>query len=149
MLRIWLPEYYQIVSQEKKTFTVYQINVTTESGRYFSLAKRYSSFYNLYMKCRDKYFLNIAFPPKKLSNTSSKILESRREDLEKYLQCLAKIYPLPIELIEFLELENFSGSENSPNESFETPVYKTITENSEEENDLITQTTLDAFYEFA
>ena len=80
------------------------------------------------MKCRDKYFLNIAFPPKKLSNTSSKvilfylclgfisvkILESRREDLEKYLQCLAKIYPLPIELIEFLELENFSGSENSP-----------------------------------
>jgi len=34
-------------------------------------------------------------------------------------------------------------------ESFETPVFKTITENSEEENDLITQTTLDAFYEFA
>ena len=52
----------------------------------------------------NNYFLDLIL--------SGKVLESRREDLEKYLQCLAKVCPLPEELLEFLELENFNKDEN-------------------------------------
>ena len=43
----------------------------------------------------------------------TQVLDSRREDLEKYLQYLAKIEPLPFELSEFLNLEGLTTSSDS------------------------------------
>ena len=43
----------------------------------------------------------------------TQVLDSRREDLEKYLQYLAKIEPLPFELSEFLNLEDLTTSSDS------------------------------------
>ncbi len=44
------------------------------------------------------------FPPKRLRNTSHKLLEERREGLEAYLQHLTRTDPLPTTLLEFLQL---------------------------------------------
>ena len=89
MLRIWIPGYEQAVSKVKmfdsnkvklvqcqdngRPFTVYKIHVATTSGRYFILSERYSSFHELYLKCKERYFVNVPFPPKKLSNSSTKV----------------------------------------------------------------------------
>ena len=107
-----------------KSFTVYRVEVTTLDGRYFSLVRRYSSFHQLYLQCRDHYYVTTAFPPKTLSNSSGKVregdgeilttdivsqvLDSRRQGLELYLQALTTIQPIPEELLEFLDLKDIS-----------------------------------------
>ena len=112
-----------------RPFTVYKIHVATTSGRYFELSERYSSFYALYLKCKEKYFVNVPFPPKKLSNSSTKVrdkdsclslllsflqlLDLRRQELESYLQCLATIDPIPPALTQFLNLESVTMPANS------------------------------------
>ena len=53
------------------------------------------------------------FPPKRIRNTSAKVLESRRTGLEHYIQSLAKIVPTPPQLITFLELPVSSGDTES------------------------------------
>ena len=94
MLRIWIPGYEQavlkvesfnifyfvensfifcILQENGKPFTVYKIHVATTTGRYFILSKRYSSIHELYLKCKERYFVNVPFPPKKLSNSSTKV----------------------------------------------------------------------------
>ncbi len=44
------------------------------------------------------------FPPKRLRNTSHKLLEERRAGLELYLQRLVRLNPVPGALLEFLGL---------------------------------------------
>ena len=96
MLRIWIPGYEQAVSKVQelaaglvkikldmwqengKSFTVYKIHVATTSGRYFILSERYSSFHELYVKCKESYFIPVPFPPKKLSNSSTKVNKMER-----------------------------------------------------------------------
>ena len=97
--------------------------------------------------------------------------------MEKYLQCLAKIEPLPFELSEFLNLEDLATSTDSAGCSpldtsrvshiclsvmtkgiifanititgdFETPVVSVVLDYEELDSfgDIITDTTVDAFY---
>ena len=154
MLRIWIPGYEQavlkvesfnifyfvensfifcILQENGKPFTVYKIHVATTTGRYFILSKRYSSIHELYLKCKERYFVNVPFPPKKLSNSSTKvcvirnisflvlyyfftfykILDIRRQELERYLQCLATMDPIPPALAQFLNLEPVTINANS------------------------------------
>ena len=159
--------------------------MTTLDGRYFSLVRRYSSFHQLYLQCRDHYYVTTAFPPKTLSNSSgrvregageivttdfvSQVLDSRRQGLELYLQALTTIQPIPVELLEFLDLQDISlNQSDQPGNiealhwdistniklislaDFETPVLQVLTDfnhvGQESEDDMITQSTLQAFY---
>ena len=74
MLRVWIGSWRQVVHPEpSKSYTVFVVEVTTLSGRYFMVEKRFSAFHALNMKCKEIYLLEAEFPPKKLSNTSSKV----------------------------------------------------------------------------
>lgn len=58
---------------------------------------------------RKRYRLPCPFPPKKLRNSSSKVLETRRAALEQYVQgfvrqCQKNYKPLPPVLLEFLQV---------------------------------------------
>ena len=44
------------------------------------------------------------FPPKSLMNTSRKFLEQRRLQLDRYMQEVAKITPMPQALLNFLDI---------------------------------------------
>ena len=44
------------------------------------------------------------FPPKKLRNTSQKMLSTRRQHLEKYMQNVVRIAPIPKALLDFLQV---------------------------------------------
>ena len=63
----------------------------------------------LIFQLRKRYRLHCDFPPKKLRNTTPKVLETRRLALEHYLrsfvrQCQKQYQPLPQVLLEFLDL---------------------------------------------
>merc|ERR1712110_843470 len=133
MIRVWIPSYHQIDNKDLgKSYTVYRVEVTTLDGRYFSSEKRYSGFHDLFMKCRERYNLNTILPPKKLSNSTAKVLDSRRAGLELYLQSLASIDPLPDELLEFLGLQDIRiNQDNITSEDFETAVFQILTDYKE------------------
>ena len=44
------------------------------------------------------------FPPKSLMSTSLKFLEQRRLQLDRYMQEVAKIIPIPQALLNFLDI---------------------------------------------
>ena len=44
------------------------------------------------------------FPPKRLHNTSKKVLEQRRQGLESYVQYFVRMNPTPKPLLDFLEV---------------------------------------------
>ena len=82
--------------------------MATQSGRYYRVERRYSAFHSLNKECKRQYHgqsHRIAeFPPKRIRNTSAKVLESRRTGLEHYIQSLVRLSPTPPQLIAFLEL---------------------------------------------
>ena len=51
-----------------------------------------------------KYYSTPEFPPKKIRNSSQKVLGIRRQQLEKYMQYVVKIAPVPKVLMEFLQV---------------------------------------------
>merc|ERR1711953_693703 len=151
MIRVWIPSYHQIVNKDLgKSYTVYRVEVTTLDGRYFDSEKRYSGFHDLYIKCRERYNLNTNFPPKKLSNSTAKVLDSRRAGLEIFLQSLASFDPIPAELMEFLDLQDITiNPHNMSSGDFETAVFQVLTDykqDSRDNNDVIIQSALQAFY---
>ena len=88
---------------------MYQVEVATQSGRYYRVERRYSAFHSLNKECKRQYHGGQAhriaeFPPKRIRNTSAKVLESRRTGLEHYIQSLVRLSPTPPQLIAFLEL---------------------------------------------
>jgi len=143
-----------------KAHTVYQVEVTTQSGRYFRVERRYSAFHSLNKECKkqgvyQRYYSQsrggqiAEFPPKRIRNTSAKVLESRRTGLEHYIQSLAKIVPTPPQLIAFLELPASTGD----NESYSSQVFGFKEDpfilgarGDSPLSDMITEATLVAFY---
>jgi len=132
---------------------VYQVEVTTQSGRYFRVERRYSAFHSLNKECKKQGVYqrhHIAeFPPKRIRNTSAKVLESRRTGLEHFIQSLAKIVPTPPQLIHFLDLPVSSSATESYSGQVlgfrEDPFLGADIKNSDLP-DMITQATLMAFY---
>ena len=62
---------------------VYQVEVTTQTGHYYRVERRYSAFHSLNKQCKKLGLGPTAdFPPKRIRNTSAKVLESRRKELE-------------------------------------------------------------------
>jgi len=104
MLRVWIGGWRHVEQLDPtRAHTVYQVEVTTQGGRYYRVERRYSAFHALHKECR-KYYPTREFPPKRIRNTSAKVLESRRAGLEHYIQGLVKVRPTPVQLTGFLEL---------------------------------------------
>jgi len=143
-----------------KAHTVYQVEVTTQTGRYFRVERRYSAFHSLNKECKKQGLYqryhsqtqggHIAeFPPKRIRNTSAKVLESRRTGLEHFIQSIAKIVPTPPQLTAFLELPLSGGeTESYSNQVFgfrEDPFLR-VDRDTCGLPDMVTQATLLAFY---
>ena len=67
------------------------------------------SYLDFYSYVQKRYRLPCAFPPKKLRNNTSKVLETRKNQLEQYLQafvkqCQKSYIPLPQVLLDFLQV---------------------------------------------
>jgi len=124
MLRVWIGGWRHVEPLDPlKSHTVYQVEVTTQSGSYFRVERRYSAFHSLHKECKKRYGsqMNLLpeFPPKKLRNTSARVLESRRTGLEHYIQGLAKLVPTPPQLIAFLDIPTAEGTQ----ETYTTQVF--------------------------
>ena len=84
---------------------VYQVEVTTQTGHYYRVERRYSAFHSLNKQAKKLGLGPLSeFPPKRIRNTSAKVLESRRKGLEHFIQSLARVQPVPQLLLSFLEL---------------------------------------------
>lgn len=90
------------------TLYVVRVEDTSRNLRYL-LPKRYSSFEFLYniLKLKLHEVEQFRFPEKSMFNNHSQLIkEKRRQSFESFLQLLASIRPLPMELEEFLELDD-------------------------------------------
>jgi len=161
MLRVWIGGWRHVEHLDPtKAHTVFQVEVTTQTGRYYRVERRYSAFHSLNKECKkvglyQRYHRqtqggHIAeFPPKRIRNTSAKVLESRRTGLEHFIQSIAKIVPTPPQLTAFLELPvSTVDSETYSSQVFgyrEDPALRGASD-THSLQDMITQATLLAFY---
>jgi len=141
-----------ILTPQKHT----QVEVATQSGRYYRVERRYSAFHSLNKECKRQYHGGQAhriaeFPPKRIRNTSAKVLESRRTGLEHYIQSLVRLSPTPPQLIAFLELPpslEVGESCHGVVIGFKRDPALGVGDNlSRQPRDMITQATLATFYE--
>lgn len=84
MVRVLIPSHYQSRSRSGQPFTVYNIEVFY-NGKCIKLQRRYRDFHELHKALR-KEVRTPEFPPKKVRNLSTKLIELRRQALESYLQ---------------------------------------------------------------
>ena len=62
------------------------MEVTTQTGHYYRVERRYSAFHSLNKQAKKLGLVTPEFPPKRIRNTSAKVLESRRKGLEHFIQ---------------------------------------------------------------
>ncbi|KAG8972070.1 Intermediate filament protein [Tulasnella sp. 425] len=83
------------------------------------VARRYNEFWSLHQKLRDKFVMvrTLEFPPKRLvTSLSNSFVDTRRSQLEKYMQALIKV-PL---VCESDELRSFLSRTGGPSGSLTT-----------------------------
>ncbi|XP_023331722.1 sorting nexin-22-like [Eurytemora carolleeae] len=147
--RVWIGGWRQVEHLDPtKAHTVYQVEVTTSSGSYTRVERRYSAFLSLHKDCR-KYYCTEPFPPKRIRNTTARVLESRRAGLEHYIQSLAKLRPTPPQLAAFLQLPSLGDSDQA---DYHATVIGFIKDPYLEDTppileDMITQASVCAFYD--
>lgn len=121
MIRAYIPRYRLVEGESGRSHYVYTVEVCY-LGKVHRIEKRYSAFHSLYKELR-KLYPTAEFPPKRLRNTTSKILETRRSGLELWLHSVLLLQPSPPALLAFLQVVNYqpphqecegSGSEESP-----------------------------------
>jgi len=149
--RVWIGGWRHVEHLDPtKAHTVYQVEVATPSGRYIRVERRYSAFLSLHKECR-KYYSTSTFPPKRIRNTTARVLESRRAGLEQYIQALAKIRPTPPQLASFLQLPSLGEGDcldyHAPVIGIRTDPFLGGCNSRSKSYDMVTQATLCAFYE--
>jgi len=145
--RVWIGGWRHVEHLDPtKAHTVYQVEIATASGRYNRVERRYSAFLALHKECR-KFYNTPAFPPKRIRNTTARVLESRRAGLEHYIQGVAKLQPTPPQLAAFLQLPSLREGDgavaHAPVIGYKTDPYL---DSRSKPDDMITQATLVAFY---
>ena len=154
MLRVWIGGWRHVEHLDPtKSHTVYQVEVTTQRGNYYRVERRYSAFHSLNKQCKKSGIQHLAeFPPKRIRNTSAKVLESRRKGLEHFIQSLARTNPPPGLLLSFLELSDTTVTKETLN-NYSTQVigyskdhYLVESDESTEMPDMITQGLNDIFW---
>lgn len=111
MIIISIPRYRK-VRDDKGEYTVFEIHVA-RPGASNVVEKRYSHFSKLDKTLR-KIIYTPNLPPKTLMNKGSKLLETRREGLERYLQELIGTFEIYDILSEFLETRLPTTSPSRP-----------------------------------
>ncbi|KAJ6664120.1 hypothetical protein lerEdw1_008335 [Lerista edwardsae] len=100
----------------EKARTVFKVEVLC-NGRKHAVEKRYSEFHALHKRIKKRCKVP-EFPPKRVPNWMSKVLEQRRQGLEAYLQgILLYNRELPKELLDFLKLWQFQRDPKDSNPS--------------------------------
>ncbi|XP_076053424.1 sorting nexin-24-like isoform X3 [Oratosquilla oratoria] len=70
-----------------------------------------------YLSQLRKYHPTADFPPKRVRNTTTKVLEARRSGLEVWLHSALQIQPMPAQLLTFLHIHNFQPPQIEQEES--------------------------------
>ncbi|XP_067127895.1 sorting nexin-22-like isoform X2 [Centruroides vittatus] len=84
------------------------------TGKCHKIERRYRAFHSMHKQLK-KIIQTPEFPPKRVRNWNSKVLEQRRKGLENYIQELLKMKPIPKELLSFLSLSAVdSGRSSNP-----------------------------------
>ncbi|KAL1114962.1 hypothetical protein AAG570_007785 [Ranatra chinensis] len=92
---------YRLV-QDTKPYFVYKIEIIIDDlGLHKTIERRYSAFHSLHRELR-KHFRTPPFPPKRVRCSQLKVLEQRRQGLERYLQEMFQFGPSRGHLISFL-----------------------------------------------
>lgn len=88
----------------------YSVHVTCFHNCEWRVSRRYRDFHELHEKLVNYSIAKDLLPKKKvIGNTSSKFIEQRREELQKYLQTIAHMMQkhMPIEFVEFLDFHKY------------------------------------------
>ncbi|KAK6622691.1 hypothetical protein RUM43_008533 [Polyplax serrata] len=106
-------ERYRIVENDnKKPFCVYVIEANVNGKRYV-VEKRYSQFHALHVELR-KIHPTPHFPPKKVRSLQQRVLEKRRQALEKYLQTMLKFQQSRTQVLSFLGINKLETNQIEP-----------------------------------
>lgn len=128
MIRAYVPRYRLVDSEAGRSHYVYVLEVC-HAGRVHRVEKRYSAFLSLYKQIRKHYPNSESeFPPKRLRNTTGKVLEARRAGLETWLITALLIEPTPPQLLSFLQIHNYQPphSEASGSSSDDSPAHQPL-----------------------
>lgn len=112
MIYAFIPSFRQVHNQNSRQYTVYRIEVFA-SGKCRKIERRYRAFHSLHKQLK-RFMQTPDFPPKRVRNWNSKVLEQRRLGLENYLKDLLQMKPIPKEVLSFLSLAMTGGTNYSP-----------------------------------
>lgn len=115
MIRAYIPRYRQVEGEGGRSHYVYVVEVCY-MGRVHKIEKRYSAFHTLYKELR-KIYPTAEFPPKRLRNSTPKVLEARRAGLELWVHSILLFQPTPPALLSFLQVHNYQPSHQECDDS--------------------------------
>lgn len=113
---------YRLV-EDAKSHYVYTVEVVND-GEHHSIEKRYSAFHALHRELR-KNFTTPTFPPKRVRCSQPKVLEQRRQGLERYLQMMMKFGPSRTQVMAFLGISP-TTNRMGPKSVDHQPVFRVV-----------------------
>lgn len=106
MFKILIPKWESCESNGNH-FVMYLIQVlNTIDGKCHTIRKRYRDFHKLNKKIKKLINISIVLPPKRVRNMNHKFIEQRRQALERYLQNIALMDCIPLEVLHFLNISS-------------------------------------------
>ncbi|XP_071844481.1 sorting nexin-24-like [Apostichopus japonicus] len=108
MISISIPTFRQVVSEDERPYTAYQIHVKV-AGKTHIVEKRYREFHTFHKKLRKTMDIP-DFPPKKVLQLSAKGIEHRRQGLENYFNSIISSGSIPKSFLTFLRVKNLKKS---------------------------------------
>ncbi|EGG14642.1 hypothetical protein DFA_10900 [Cavenderia fasciculata] len=93
-----------------KKFTEYIIDIATQTGDEYTVARRFSEFHSLYQLMVHNFQITSPFPPKKLNKLKSALVENRKLQLQEFLKNVIN-HPSPI-VRKSTDLERFLDQNN-------------------------------------
>ncbi|GAB6030555.1 hypothetical protein CHUAL_007420 [Chamberlinius hualienensis] len=106
MIRANIPNYYPVELEHGRSYTAYQIEFY-HLGKLNRIKRRYRAFHLLHKQLKKEADLQTEFPPKRVRNWNTRVLEERRKGLEHYLQEALKLNPIPKLVLSFLGITIF------------------------------------------
>lgn len=115
MVKVIISSHITSRNKSNQPYTVYVVDVY-HNGKSHTIQRRYRDFHKLHTELRKLSTQanrnnsikpsNVEFPPKKLRNLSHKLIEQRKDALEKYLQSVLHLntddHLMPRVLVDFL-----------------------------------------------
>jgi len=113
MIRASIPTYRPVEEENGRSYTVFSIEFY-QLGRFQAVEKRYRAFHSLHKQLKKVHVaVSPEFPPKRVRNWNSRVLEHRRKGLELYLQAVLKLNPVPKPVLSFMGIQAVSHDSSS------------------------------------